>query len=154
VCCVSSLLLARCWSTVQRAPGWVTCHLLLMPRQLYHLFLLFLCLPRARTSTSTGHVLPHIDRTTGVVDRTRPMPYYDYVAFLRSALVAIGLSEEQAALFAGHSARAGGATEAAAHGLHQEDIQHLAGVVSPTWLACYNRRYLDDRLRASRSLGL
>jgi len=77
-----------------------------------------------------------------------------YVAFLRSALLAIGLSEEQAALFAGRSARAGGATEAAVNGLHQEDIQPLAGVVPPTWLACYNRRYLDDRLRVSRSLGL
>jgi len=40
-----------------------------------------------------------------------------YVAFLRSALLAIGLSEEQAALFAGRSARAGGATEAAVNGL-------------------------------------
>ncbi len=115
---------------------------------------IYFLLARAKAFFRTGHVLPHIDRKTGVVDRTRPMPYYDYVAFLRSALVAIGLSEEQAALFAGHSTRAGGATAAAANGLHQEDIQHLAGVVSSTWLACYNRRYLDERLRVSRSLGL
>ena len=118
------------------------------PNEIYFL------LARAKAFFQTGHVLPHIDRRTGVVDRTRPMPYYDYVAFLRSALVPLGLSEQQAALFAGHSARAGGATAAAANGLHQEDIQHLAGVVSPTWLACYNRRYLDERLRVSRSLGL
>jgi hypothetical protein len=35
----------------------------------------------------TGHVLPHIDRRTGEVDRTRPMSIGDFVAFLRSALV-------------------------------------------------------------------
>jgi len=114
----------------------------------------YFLLARAKEFFQTGHVLPHIDRSTGIVDSSRPMPYYDYVAFLRSALVAIGLSEVQAALFAGHSARAGGATAAAANGLHQEDIQHLAGVVSPTWLACYNRRHLDEGLRVSRSLGL
>ena len=51
----------------------------------------------------------------------------NFVAFLRAALVNIGLTKEEAALFAGQSARAGGATEAAAKGLHQEDFN--------TWLA-------------------
>ena len=60
------------------------------------------------------------------------MAYGDYVAFLRSALVAIGLSETEAALFAGQSARAGAASEAAAGGLHQEDIQNrMALMVQP-----------------------
>ena len=65
----------------------------------------------------------------------------------------IGLGLE-AALFAGQSARAGAASEAAAGGLHQEDIQHLAGVTTAEWLSWYNRRYLGERLRVSRALGL
>jgi hypothetical protein len=109
---------------------------------------------RAKKYFRTGHVLPHIDRRTGEVDHTRPMSIGDFVAFLRSALVTIGLSKEEAALFAGQSARAGGATEAAAKGLHQEDIQHLAGVTSAEWLSWYNRRFLPERLRVSRALGL
>ena len=43
---------------------------------------------------------------------------------------------------------------AAAGGLHQEDIQHLAGVTTAEWLSWYNRRYLGERLRVSRALGL
>jgi hypothetical protein len=49
---------------------------------------------------------------------------------LSSELVNISLTKKEAGLFAGQSARAGGATEAAAKGLHQEDTQHLAGVSS------------------------
>ena len=109
---------------------------------------------RGKRFFGTGHVLPHIDRRTGEVDRTRPMAYGDYVAFLRSALIAIGLSETEAALFAGQSARAGAASEAAAGGLHQEDILPLAGVTAAEWLSWYNRRYLGERLRVSRALGL
>ena len=80
------------------------------------------------------------------------MAYGDYVAFLRSALIAIGLSETEAALLAGQSA--GAASEAAAGGLHQKDIQPLAGVTTAEWLSWYNRRYLGERLRVSRALGL
>jgi hypothetical protein len=82
------------------------------------------------------------------------MCHGDFVAFLRSALTAIGMPVKEAALFAGQSARAGGATDAAAKGLHQKDIQHLAGVTSAEWLSWYNRRYLAERLRVSRALGL
>ena len=114
----------------------------------------YFVLVRGKRFFGTGHVLPHIDRRTGEVDRTRPMAYGDYVAFLRSALIAIGLSETEAALFAGQSARAGAASEAAAGGLHQEDIQPLAGVTTAEWLSWYNRRYLGERLRVSRALGL
>ena len=63
------------------------------------------------------------------------------------------LGKEEAAIFAGQSARAGGATEAAARGLHQEDIQHPAGVSPAEWLSWYNRRYLAERLRASHANG-
>ena len=114
----------------------------------------YFLLVRAKLHFRTGFVLPHIDRRTGVVDHTRPMCHGDFVAFLRSALTTIGMPVEEATLFAGQSARAGGATEAAAKGLHQEDIQHLAGVTSAEWLSWYNRRYLDERLRVSRALGL
>jgi len=50
------------------------------------------------------------------------MVYGDYVASLRLALVAIGLSETEVALFAGQSARAGADSEAVDGGLHQDDI--------------------------------
>jgi hypothetical protein len=109
---------------------------------------------RAKAYFQTGHVLPHIDHRTGTIDHTRAMSISIFVTFLRSALVNIGLTKEEAALFAGQSARAGGATEAAAKGLHQEDIQHLAGVTSAEWLSWYNRRYLAERLRVSRAIGL
>jgi hypothetical protein len=102
----------------------------------------------------TGYVLPHIDHRTGAVDHSCTVSIGNFVAFLRAALVNIGLTKEEAALFAGQSARAGGATEAAAEGLHQEDIQLLAGVSSAEWLSWYNRRYLAERLRVSRAIGL
>jgi hypothetical protein len=70
----------------------------------------------------TGYVLPRIGHCTGAVDHTRTMSICNFVVFLRAALVNIGLTKEEAALFAGQSARAGGATEAAAKGLHQEDF--------------------------------
>ena len=82
------------------------------------------------------------------------MAYGDYVAFLRSALIAIGLSETEVALLAGQSARAAAASEAVAGGLHQEGIQPLAGVTTAEWLSWYNRRYLGERPRVSRALGL
>ena len=85
---------------------------------------------------------------------SKRMPYGDYVIFLRSALLNISVPEQASNLFAGHSARAGGASEVAAHGLHQEDIQHLAGVTDPAWMLCYNRRYWPEQLRVSRALGL
>jgi len=47
-----------------------------------------------------------------------------------------------------------GATAAAVHGLHREEIQHLAGVADPNWLAYYNRNYLAERLRVSQAIGL
>ena len=114
----------------------------------------YFLLCRAKDHFRTGHVLPHINRTTGEVNNTKSMSYNDYVLFLRSALVTAGVPAETASLFAGQSPRAGGASEAAASGLHHEDIQHLAGVTSPEWLTWYNRRLLDERLRVSRALGL
>lgn len=115
---------------------------------------IYFVVARAKAYFRTGHVMPHIDYRTGMIDHTRAMSIGAFVKFLRSALVNIGLTKEEAALFAGQSARAGGATEAAAKGLHQEDIQHLAGVTSAEWLSWYNRRYLPERLRVSRAIGL
>ena len=57
-------------------------------------------------------------------------------------------------MFSAYSMRARGATAAAVHGLHQEDIQHLADVKDANWLARYNRNYLGKRLRVSRAIGL
>jgi hypothetical protein len=65
----------------------------------------YFLLARAKAFFQKGRVLPHVDRKTGRIDRTRAMYYFDYVAFLRSALAAIGLSKDQATLFAGHSAQ-------------------------------------------------
>ena len=97
---------------------------------------------RTKDYFRTGYVLPHIDHRTGAVDHSCTVSIGNFVAFLRAALVNIGLTKEEAALFAMQRARAGGATEAAAKRLHQEDIQHLAGVSSAEWLSWYNRRYL------------
>jgi len=47
-------------------------------------------------------------------DHVRTMSIGNFVAFLRPALATISLTKEEAALFAGQSARAGSATEAAA----------------------------------------
>ena len=102
----------------------------------------------------SGLVLPNINVATGVLHPEQPMSHSSFVAFLRSALINIGLSEEEAEVFSAHSMRAGGATAAAVHGLHQEDIQHLAGVKDANWLAWYNRHYLGERLRVSRAIGL
>ena len=109
---------------------------------------------RAKAHFRTGYVLPHINRTTGVLNNAKPMIHNDYVLFLRSALLTAGVPAETASLFAAQRPRAGGASEAAASGLHHEDTQHLAGVTSPEWLTWYNRRLLDERLRVSRALGL
>ena len=109
---------------------------------------------RVKAYLRTGYVLTHIDHHTGAADHTCTMSIGNFVAFLRSALATTGMAKEEAALFAGQSARAGGATEAAARGLHQEDIQHPAGVSPAEWLSWYNRRYLAERLRVSRAIGL
>ena len=118
------------------------------PRGVYFL------LKRAKRFFRSEHVLPHINRHTGVIDHSKRMPYGDHVIFLRSSLVNITVPEHASNHFAGHSARAGGASEPAAHSLHQEDIQHLAGVTDPAWMLCYNRRYWPEQLRVSRALGL
>jgi len=109
---------------------------------------------RARSVWKKGFVLPHICRKTGRVDSSRPMPYKTFVLFLRSALMHIGVSAEAAKVFSAQCMRGGGATEAAVHGLSPAEIQHLAGVKDPNWLAYYNRNYLGERLRVSRALGL
>jgi hypothetical protein len=109
---------------------------------------------RAKDYFRAGYVLPHIDHRTGAAGHSCAISIGNFVAFLRAALVNIGLDKEEAALFAGQSARAGGATEAAAKELHQENIEHLAGVSSADWLYWINRRYLAERFRVSRAIGL
>ena len=64
------------------------------------------------------------------------------------------LAERDHNSLAGQSARAGAASEAVAGGLHQEAILPLAGVTTAEWLSWYNRRYLGERPRVSRALGL
>ena len=113
----------------------------------YHVCLL------AKAVFGRGFVLGSVD-ATGAVDRDTPMPHKMFVAHLRAALINIGLTPEQAGVYSAHSMRAGGATAAAVHGLHREEIQHLAGVADPNWLAYYNRNYLAERIRVSQAIGL
>ena len=116
-------------------------------RGVYHI------LVAARDVFRTGFILASIS-AAGVCDTSKCMSHKSFVWHLRNALQHIGLTREQAHAFSAHSMRAGGATEAAVHKLHREDIQHLAGVNDPNWLAYYNRTYLAERLRVSRALGL
>jgi hypothetical protein len=116
-------------------------------RGVYHL-----CV-EARAVFQSGLVLANVD-ARGVVHQQDSMSHANFVRHLREALVHIGLTREEAAVFSGHSMRSGGATAAAVHGLHREDIQHLAGVKDVNWLAYYNRMYLAERLRVSQTIGL
>ena len=103
----------------------------------------------------------------GIIDIQRAMSYRSFVQNLRRALVAIGLTEEQASFFAGQSVLSGGVASAAMYGLRLHvsrrvtldltwhgDIQHLAGVKYSDWLSYYNRNYLGVRLQISRAVGL
>ena len=100
-----------------------------------------------------GFVLGSVN-SAGVVNLDARMSHRQFVAHLREALVNIGLTREMASVYSAHSMRAGGATAAAVHGLHREDIQHLEGVADPNWLAYYNRNYLAERIRVSEAIGL
>ena len=107
----------------------------------------------ARSVFRRGYVLPFIS-SRGVVDTSRPMPYQRYVWHLRQVLVCCGLSPERARTFAGQSARAGAATTAAHAGMSPHDICRMAGVSSIGWHLGYMRPDAEDRLCASRALGL
>ena len=107
----------------------------------------------AKNRFKSGFVLPHV-ASDGTVDSSRAMNYERFVAFLRSALIHIGVSEHHARRFAGQSMRSGGATAAAISGLSPAEICHLAGVKDVDWLSYYNRNHLSSRLRASRAVGL
>ena len=101
-----------------------------------------------------GYIMPHIDGAGGV-SRERPMEYDDYVRFLRQGLVsATGMSDIEASLYAGQSARSGAASEAARNDLEPHRICHLAGVRDINWLLTYMRASTEDKMRASWALGL
>lgn len=108
---------------------------------------------RARGLFREGHVLPHIS-SRGIVDTSRYMRYSSYVRHLRCALTQVGVPGCEARLFAGQSARAGAATEASYNGVHPADLCRMAGVKSINWFLGYARPDQEDRLRASRALGL
>jgi hypothetical protein len=101
----------------------------------------------------SGHVLPYID-SSGTVDTSEYMPYDSYVLHLRRALVHIGVPEEQSRRFAGQSARAGAATTAARAGMQPYELCRLAGVTSINWALAYMRPDFNDRMQASRAIGL
>ena len=101
----------------------------------------------------SGHVLPYID-SSGTVDTSEYMPYDSYVLHLRRALVHIGVPEEQSRRFAGQSARAGAATTAARAGMQPYELCRLAGVTSINWALAYIRPDFNDRMQASRAIGL
>ena len=114
----------------------------------YHVCLL------ARATFGRGFVLGSVD-SAGVVSLDASMSHKQFFAHLREALVDIGLTREMTAVYSAHSMRAGGGegTAAAVHGLHREDIQHLAGVADPNSLAYYNRNYLAERIRVAQAIG-
>jgi hypothetical protein len=101
-----------------------------------------------------GFILADIDMT-GTIHRERPMEYNRFVIHLRHALVlCAGMPPAEADLYAGQSARAGGASEAARAGLPPHVISHLAGVRDINWLLGYNRATVEDKLRASWAVGI
>ena len=107
-----------------------------------------------RSVFRAGFILADIDNT-GTVHRERPMEYNRFVGHLRHALVSCtGMPEEEADLYAGKSARAGGASEAARAGLPPHVISHLAGVRDINWLLGYNRATDEGKLRASWAVGI
>jgi hypothetical protein len=55
----------------------------------------FTLLSCAKDYFRTGYVLPHIDHRAGAVDHTRTMSIGNFVAFLRAALVNIGLTRRK-----------------------------------------------------------
>ena len=84
----------------------------------------------------------------------RWMSRSDYVDHLRSHLISdCGLSPERAALYSGHSARAGGATELVLQKVPEAMIKELAGVVGANWVATYDRKSLKRRLSALSNFG-
>ena len=97
--------------------------------------------------------MPHIDKD-GRVHRDRPMGYHHFVDHLRTALVRIGYSPDEAFQFSAHSMRSGAATEMVHSGLPPLLACTVAGVKSIDWLVGYMRADLGDRLRASWSIGL
>ena len=99
-----------------------------------------------------GFMLPQIN-AKGLVDRSRPMPYGQFVSHLRQALRHVGLSEADALEYAAHSMRSGAATEAAPK-LPPHLICLAAGVDDLNWILGYHRASLDDRLRSSLATGL
>ena len=107
----------------------------------------------ARALFRTGHILAHVS-SQGSVDTSRYMAYDSYVRHLRHALVQVGVSAEEARLFAGQSARSGAATESVQAGVGPEQLCRMAGVRSINWLLGYMRPDQQDRLVASRSIGL
>ncbi len=83
------------------------------------------------------------------------MEYDDNVRFLRQGLVsATGMSDIEASLYAGQSARSGAASEAARSDLEPHRICHLAGVRDINWPLTYMRASTEDKMRASWALGL
>jgi hypothetical protein len=78
----------------------------------------------------------------------------DLVKLLRRHLIAdCGLSAAEAALFSGHSPRAGGATEMVKQRVPHHIIQLLAGTTGADWIKTYDRVDLARRLAASATLG-
>ena len=110
-------------------------------------------LPIGKSVFREGHVMPHVDKD-GRVHRDRPMEYHHFVDHLRSALVQIGYTPDEAPNFSAHSMRPGVATEMVHSGLPPLLACTVAGVKSIDWLVGYMRADLGDRLRASWSIGL
>ena len=101
----------------------------------------------------SGYVLPYIS-SRGEVDTTRWMPYGKYVQHLRQSLVQIGVSSADSMTFAGQSARSGAATTCMREGVEPHQLCRMAGVKSINWGLGYMRPDFEDRLGASRAMGL
>jgi hypothetical protein len=106
----------------------------------------------AKARIRKGFILPHVD-ARGLIGRSRPMPYGQFVQHLRQALRHVGVSEADSLEYAAHSMRSGAATEAAPK-LPPHLICLAAGVDDLNWILGYHRASLDDRLRSSLATGL
>ena len=112
-----------------------------------------------RRISSAGQLGPHLgepffEPSHPLAGNPRWMSLSDLVALLRAHLISdCGLSAEEASVFSGHSARAGGTTELVLQQVPESIIKELAGVVGVNWIATYDRKSLDRRLAALRNFG-
>ena len=82
------------------------------------------------------------------------MLYKDFLGYVRSVLVAIGYSAEEAEMYATHSFRRGAATAATAAGVPAHVTMAQAGTVADGWISGYDELSDERRCDVVRAVGL